>query len=200
MHTGAAGGGRARPPPRPLFPPLCCDRLRGLIDDVLRRRASLVSTFPETSHTCGGCEVCPRHLPRQLLSSPVCRRPLKAAQRDGQTRSDAACFRLKTNRRRKEKPFRGIYKVSRFPVSTGGETTCVALVWLSHYQGSLANCPLILRVNKNGFGWNRLPVSCLKPTGSRDSLMFILFFHRSHSLCCNTNLQDRRPAFLFQTV
>lgn len=89
-------------------PPLCCDRLRGLIEDVLCRRASLVSTLPETSHTCGGCEVCPQHLPRQLLSSPVCQRPLKAAQGDGLTRSNAACFRLKRKYGGKKKAFRGI--------------------------------------------------------------------------------------------
>lgn len=44
--------------------------------------------------------------------------------------------------------------------------------------------PIIHRVNKNGFGWNRRPVSCLKPTGrivhNTDSLMYILIFHRSH--------------------
>lgn len=91
-----------------------CDRLRGLIEDVLCRRSSLVSTLPETSHTCGGCEVCPQHLPRQLLSSPVCQRPLKAAQRDGLTRSSAAC-QLKKKIWREEKAFQRHLKGVTFP-------------------------------------------------------------------------------------
>lgn len=55
---------------------LCGDR--GLIEDALTGRASLVSTSPETSHSSGGWEVCPQHPSKQLLcASPVCQRPLK---------------------------------------------------------------------------------------------------------------------------
>lgn len=90
------------------------------------------------------------------------------------------------------------------PCSTCGATTCMALVWLWYYEGSLANCPIIHRVNKNGFGWNRLPVSCLKPAGrivhSTDPLMYILIFHRSYFLSCNTNLQAWKHASLFHNV
>lgn len=181
-----------------LFPPpVCCDTFRGLIEDVLCGRASLVSTLSETSHACGGWEVCHQHLCRQLLSSPVCQHPLKATQRDNLTQFKVRfyiaskakkSFWLKVKIcRKKKRPC--IWEVSNmFHALHAGHPPAWLVFGFGTTRAALPTSPIIHRVNKNGFGWNRRPVSCLKPTGrmvhNTDSLMNILIFHRSYCQVC----------------
>lgn len=145
--------------------------------------------------------MCPQRQTGQLLSSSVCQRPLKAARRDDpstQTLSDLA-FGLKVRiwkKKKKKNLFGGIRNVPGFfHALHAGHPPALPFFGFGTTSAALPTCPIIHRVNKNGFGWNRRPVSCLKPTGrivhNTDSLMYILIFHGSRCLCCDTNLQPK---------
>lgn len=74
-----------------------------------------------------------------------------------------------------------------FPCSTSRASHSMAFFFgFGTTRVALPTSPIIHRVNKNGFGWNKHPVSWLKPTGrivhNTDSLMHFFIFNRS---CCS---------------
>lgn len=131
-----------------------------------------------------------------LCSPPVCqRRPLKdvAGRHPGRNSTLPCCSRRRVKLTKSLNQAFGLAPnvLHYFPCSTCRASTCMhgrPFIFLFFYSvfgpvprgQPLPTRPIIHRVNKNGFGWNRRPVSCLKPTGSivhsTDSLTYILLF------------------------